>query len=324
MSAGGNKKVVIAALAGNLGIAIAKFVAAFLSGSVAMLAEGVHSVADTGNQALLLLGIKLAQRPATRRHPFGRAGELYFWPFIVAVMLFTVGAVASIYEGMHSLLNPGDGGHHGVVWAYAVLAVSIVLESASFRVAYREFKQTARGRSFMQVMRDTRDPVVVTVLAEDAAALTGLLLALIGVSATHLTGNPLWDAVATLSIGVLLAGVAVVLSYETHSLLIGESAPSEDEDEVRAIVAESPDVRGMVEILTMHIGPQDVILALKLAFDPTLSVAVVEVKINELERQIRATLPQMTKIFIEPDSEGIEPSPSAGEAASPSTDRGAA
>ena len=182
----------------------------------------------------------------------------------------------------------------------------------------------SRGRSFLQVIRDTRDPVVVTVLAEDAAALTGLMLALIGVSASHLTRNPLWDAVATLSIGVLLAGVACILSYETHSLLIGESAPSEDEDEVRAIVAQSPDVRGMVEILTMHIGPQDVILALKLAFDPVLSVQVVEEKINELERQIRAKLPQMTKIFIEPDSEGIAPARS-GPAASPDTTaRGAA
>lgn len=315
MSASGNKKVVIAALLGNLGIAAAKFVAAFLSGSAAMLAEGVHSVADTGNQALLLLGISLSKRPASRRHPFGRSSELYFWPFIVAVMLFTIGAVASFYEGMHRLFSDEPASHDGVVWAYGVLFVSIVLEALSFRVAYREFKQTARGRSILRVIRDTRDPLVVTVLAEDSAALIGLTLALIGVTATHLTGNPLWDAVATLSIGVVLAAVACVLSYETHSLLIGESAPSEDEASVRAIVSATPHIRGIGEVLTMHIGPQDVILALKVAFDPDLSVQVVEEKINELERSIRATLPQMTKIFIEPDSEGMTAPPSSTEAA---------
>lgn len=314
MSAAGSKKVVIAALAGNLGIAVAKFVAAFFSGSVAMLAEGIHSVADTGNQALLLLGLKLAAKPADRKHQFGRGSELYFWPFIVAVMLFTIGAVASFYEGMHRLLNREHDQHHAVVWAYGVLFVSILLESLSFRVAYKEFKTASRGRPIMQVVRDTRDPLVVTVLLEDTAALIGLLLALAGVGLTHLTHNPMWDGIATLSIGVVLAGVACILSYETHSLLIGESATSEDEDQVKAIVTASPDVRALVEVMTMHIGPQDIILAMKVAFDPALSVQVIEGKINELELQIRAKLPQMTKIFIEPDS-GPPVAQAGGEAA---------
>lgn len=318
MSAGGNKKVVIAALAGNLGIAIAKFVAAFFSGSAAMLAEGVHSLADTGNQALLLLGLKLAKRPADRKHQFGRGSELYFWPFIVAVMLFTIGAVASFYEGGHRLLNRGEHHHHAVGWAYAVLIVSIVLEAASFRVAYREFKTVARGRRMMQVVRETRDPLVVTVLLEDTAALIGLLIALVGVGLTHVTGNTLWDGVATLSIGFVLAGVACILSYETHSLLIGESVPEDEEEKVKAIVKAFPPVRALIEIMTMHLGPEDVILAMKVAFDPTLTVEAIEVKINELEAQIREKLPKMTKIFIEPDS-GVVPSAAspgaAGEAA---------
>lgn len=302
MSAAGSKKVVIAALAGNLGIAIAKFVAAFFSGSVAMLAEGVHSLADTGNQALLLLGLKLSVKPADQKHQFGRGSELYFWPFIVAVMLFTIGAVTAIYEGVHRLLDRDDQQHHAVVWAYGVLFVSIILESASFRVAFREFKSAARGRSLMKVVRDTRDPLVVTVLLEDTAALIGLFFALCGVALAHLTGNPMWDGIATLSIGFVLAAVACLLSYETHSLLIGESATREDEAQVRAIVEASPDVRNLVEVLTMHLGPQDVILALKVGFDPALTVGTIEGKINELEGQIRAKLPQMTKIFIEPDS----------------------
>jgi len=316
MSAGGSKKVVIAALAGNLGIAIAKFVAAFFSGSAAMLAEGVHSLADTGNQALLLLGLKLAKRPASRKHQFGRGSELYFWPFIVAVMLFTIGAVASFYEGAHRLMNRGEDHRHDVTWAYVVLFVSIALEAFSFRVAYKEFKTVARGRSIMQVVRETRDPLVVTVLLEDTAAMIGLLLALVGVGLSHFTGNPIWDGVATLSIGVVLAGVACILSYETHSLLIGESVPPDEEENVKAIVQASPDVRGLVEVLTMHVGPEDVILAMKVAFDPSLSVQQIEGKINELEAQIRAKLPKMTKIFIEPDSGVAAATPgTAGEAA---------
>lgn len=316
MSAGGSKKVVIAALAGNLGIAIAKFVAAFFSGSAAMLAEGVHSLADTGNQALLLLGLKLAVKPADRKHQFGRGSELYFWPFIVAVMLFTIGAVASFYEGGHRLLNHAEEHHHDVTWAYVVLFVSIALETFSFRVAYKEFKTVSRGRRIMQVVRETRDPLVVTVLLEDTAALIGLLLALAGVSLSHYTGDPLWDGVATLSIGFVLAGVACILSYETHSLLIGESVTHEDEERVRGIVSASPDVRSLVEVLTMHVGPEDVILAMKVAFDPALSVQAIEGKINELEAQIRAKLPRMTKIFIEPDSgQPTEGTGTAGEAA---------
>jgi cation diffusion facilitator family transporter len=313
MSAGGSKKVVIAALAGNLGIAIAKFIAAFFSGSAAMLAEGVHSVADSGNQALLLLGLNLAKKPADQKHQFGRGSELYFWPFIVAVVLFTIGAVASFYEGVHRLLHSGEG-HGDVRWAYGVLFVSITLELYSFRVAYKEFKVVAGGRSIMQVVRETRDPLVPTVLLEDTAALIGLLLALAGVSLAHLTHNPIWDGVATLCIGVVLAVVAILLSYETYSLLIGESVPVDEEEKVRAIVTARPEVRSLVEVMTRHIGPQDVILAMKLGFDPTLTVPELEVKINELEAEIRAKLPQMTKIFIEPDS-GPVVAKTAGEAA---------
>lgn len=306
MSASGNKKVVVAALLGNLGIAAAKFLAAALTGSVAVLAEGVHSVADTGNQALLLLGMRLAKRPATKKHPFGRAGELYFWPFIVAVMLFTVGAVAALYEGSHRLLHLGEAAHsvHGAIWNYAVLGVSIVLESLSFWVAYREFRKMARGRSVMRVIRDARDPTVVVVLLEDSAALAGLVLALVGVMLTAVTRSPVWDGAASLAIGGILAVVACILAYETHSLIIGESATPDDEVRAREIIGKFEWVEGITELLTMHIGPQDVILAVKVAFPKDMDIERVEGAINEIEREVRAQLPHMTKIFVEPDSRG--------------------
>ncbi len=305
--AGGSRKVVFAALIGNAGIAVAKFVAAFFTGSPSTLSEAVHSVADTGNQALLLLGMKLSVKPPTARHPFGRSREAYFWPLIVAVMLFVVGGVVAFYEGGHTIahLAAENRAHHGsAAWSIGVLIFSLLLESYSFSVAYREFKKIAAGRGWLEVIREARDPTVPTVLMEDTAALVGLVLALVGVCLSSWTGTQLFDALASLAIGAVLCGVAVLLALETHSLLIGESVTDEDRNAVIAVLNAAEDVTEVREILSMHHGPEDVILALKLAFRRGMPVDQIEATIDRLEARIRERLPHMTKIFIEPDAQG--------------------
>jgi len=303
----GSKRVVYAALAGNAGIALAKFVAAFVTGSPSTLSEAVHSVADTGNQALLLVGLSLSRRPASIKHPFGRSRESYFWPLIVAVMLFVVGGVVAFYEGSHTLRHLGreNRAHHGsAAWSLGVLLFSFALEAYSFSVAYREFKKTSRGQRWLRVIRESRDPTIPTVLLEDSAALLGLVLALLGVGLSAWTGTRLFDALGSLLIGTVLCGVAGLLAYETHGLLIGEGITEADRRGVVEILNAADEVIEVREILSMHHGPEDVILALKLAFKRGMPVDRIEATIDELEARIRARLPHMTKIFIEPDSAG--------------------
>ena len=294
----------IAALAGNLAIASCKFGAAFMSGSTATLAEAVHSLADTGNQGLLLVGMRLAAQPADDRFPFGRSGEKYFWPFVVALMLFSVGGAFAVYDGIEHIQNPGHGDHGSRYWSYSVLGVSLLFEAMSFRVAWREFQVLAKGRPWIQAVREARDPTIPLVLAEDATAIIGLVIAFAAVLTSHLTGQDFWDPVGSILIGVLLAVVAVALARNTHTLLVGASADPEEQGHALALTEEVDGVVKVTQILTFHVGPDVVILAMKIAFEKDLKADAIEECINEAERRIRAELPLMRKIFIEVDAHG--------------------
>lgn len=298
-----SKKVVVAALLGNLAIAACKFGAAFLSGSTATLAEAVHSLADTGNQGLLLVGIALAAKPPDERFPFGRSGEKYFWPFVVALMLFSVGGAFAIYDGIHHILNPHEE-HGSKWWSYGVLGVSIAFELMSFKVAFGEFKVLAKGKPILQAVKEARDPTIPLVLAEDTTALVGLVIAFVAVLTGHLTGIPWIDPLGSVLIGLLLAVVAIALARITHSLLIGASADPEDEGQALAITETVEGVDKVTQLLTFHVGPDVVILSMKIGFRKGMTVDEVEDTINEIERRIRAEMTTMRKIFIEVDAHG--------------------
>ena len=298
------RKVVIAALVGNLAICTCKFGAAFMSGSTATLAEAVHSVADTGNQGLLLVGMRLAAYPPDNRFPFGRSGEKYFWPFVVALMLFSVGGAFAVYDGIHHVLHPSTGEHGSRFWSYGVLGVSLVFEAMSFRVAWKEFKVLAKGRHWLKAVKEARDPTIPLVLAEDTTALFGLAIAFFAVLISHLTGQAFWDPVGSILIGILLAAVAVALARITHSLLIGASADPEDQGHALVLTEGVEGVEKVTQILTFHVGPEVAILAMKIAFDKEMKAPAIEDCINEIEQRIRAELPLMRKIFIEVDANG--------------------
>lgn len=314
----GSRKVVIAALAGNLAITACKFVAAWLSGSTATLAEAVHSLSDSGNQALLLLGLRLAMRPADERFPFGRASELYFWPFVVALLLFTLGGAFGMYEGIRHLASHDDEPLRTFTWQlgtssltfssnvvnYAVLGASFLFESLSFRVALREFREMTGGAPVARAFVEARDPTVPLVLAEDTTALVGLFIALVAVVLRGITGAAFWDALGSLLIGLLLAFAAAILAWLTHGLLIGKNASVEDEAEALELSEGTPGVDRVTQMLTLHLGPEVVLLALKVAFAKGTTVEAAEEIINEMERRIRGKMPRMRKIFIEVDAHG--------------------
>jgi cation diffusion facilitator family transporter len=299
-----SRKVVIAALAGNLAIAACKFGAAFLSRSTSTLAEAVHSLADTGNQALLLVGMRLAARPADERFPFGRASEKYFWPFVVALMLFSVGGAFAVFEGAQKLVEPDHPVGRSLLWSIGVLGVSLVFEALSFRVAWGEFKKALGGKRVLDALTTTRDPTIPLVLAEDATALIGLALALLAVGLTAITGNGVFDAIGSILIGGLLAFVALVIARITHGLLIGESASPEDQARALVLTESTAGVESVTQLLTMHLGPDVVILAMKVAFRDGATAREIEETTNAVEAKIRKELPQMRKIFIEVDAHG--------------------
>lgn len=303
MSAPDSKKVVVAALLGNLAIATCKFGAAFLSGSTATLAEAVHSVADTANQGLLLVGMRLAMRPPDERFPFGRSGEKYFWPFVVALMLFSVGGAFAVNDGIQHIRHPVEE-HGSRFWSYGVLGVSLVFEAMSFRVAYGEFKVLAKGRHWLTAVREARDPTIPLVLAEDTTALFGLTIAFVAVLGADLTGLPWLDPLGSVLIGLLLSGVAVALARITHTLLIGSSADPEDEGHALELTEGTPGVEKVTQLLTFHVGPDVAILSMKVAFEASMTATQIEDSINEMERRIRAEIPTMRKIFVEVDAHG--------------------
>lgn len=300
-------RVVLAALTGNLLIALSKFVAAFFSGSVATLAEAVHSVADTANQVLLVVGMRRAEKPATNLHPFGHAVESYFWPFMVSILIFLLGGAFALYEGVHDLLALLHGeaheGHGSRLWSYGVLGLSFGFEAYSFSVAFGEFKQMRGSRTFRETLMLAKDPTIPVVLAEDTAALFGLAIALVAVLLSDVTGWAGWDAIGSTLIGLLLGVVAFFLASRTHSLLLGESAAPEDRAKVETIATSVPNVLRVTQLLSMHLGPRNVILALKVQFARELDLAGVEKTIDTLEERIREELPHMRYIFVEPDGD---------------------
>lgn len=309
MAEHGSKKVVILALTANFGIAAAKFVAFMFTASSAMLAEAIHSLADTGNQLLLLLGMKRAAKPPDEQHEFGYKMESYFWSFIVAVMLFSLGGLFALYEGAHKLHEldvavaagkPTTMEHPSV--ALVVLGVSIGLEGWSWLAATRHVNQLRGAQSLFGFIRDSKATEIIVIWMEDTGALIGLLLALAGVVLTLVTGNPYWDAYSTFAIGALLIVIAFVVARETKSLLIGEPATKESQAAIRKLVTEAEGVTGLMNMRSMQLGEDEFLVALKVQWRSSLSADEVSRLTNDLEARIRAAIPRARFIFVEPDT----------------------
>ena len=299
MSSSGGTRAIIAALLANIGIAIAKFVAFLISGSSSMLAESVHSLADSGNQLLLLLGGRKAKKKADKEHPFGYGRERYVYAFVVSIILFSVGGVFSIYEGIEKISNP-----HPIEMPWvplAVLVVAIALEGFSLRTAIKESNHTRGTQSWIQFVRRAKAPELPVVLLEDTAALTGLAFALVGVSLSAITGNGLWDGIRTLFIGALLVLVAVVLGIETKSLLVGEGAGDADVARIRSAIEGTAKVDRLIHMKTLYLGPEELLVAAKIALAPESELRDVAATINEAEANIRAAVPVARVIYLEPD-----------------------
>jgi cation diffusion facilitator family transporter len=299
VSAGGGRKAVIAALLANLGIAASKLAAFAVTRSSSMLAESVHSLADSGNQWLLLFGAKRAEREPDEAHPFGHATARYFWAFVVAVVLFTVGGAFALYEGIEKLLHPHD--LDNAVVAIVVLLVAVCLEGLSMRTAVREARPQLGGRSYWRFIRETKTPELPVVLLEDSAALIGLLLALLGVSLTVATGKPAYDALGTVAIGALLVTVACILAVEMHSLLIGEAASPDMVAAISAALVGNGDFARVIHLRTMHLGPDELLVAAKVATPPGRRSGRLAEQIDAAERRVRAAVPAATIVYVEPD-----------------------
>jgi cation diffusion facilitator family transporter len=300
VSSSGGTRAVLAALVANLGIAVTKFLAFALTMSSSMLAEAIHSVADSGNQVLLLVGGRRSRRAPDAAHPFGYGRERYVYGFIVAVVLFSVGGLFALYEGFHKVTHPEP--IESWQWVpVVVLVIGIALESNSFRTALRESKSARRGLSYAAYIRRAKDPELPVVLLEDAAALLGLVFALLGVVLTLVTGDGVWDGVGTLAIGALLVCVAVVLAVETKSLLIGEGADPEQQRAVEAAITTGDEVDRIIHLRTLHLGPDELLVAAKIAVRHDDTAAEVARNIDAVESRIRAAVPLSTVIYLEPD-----------------------
>jgi cation diffusion facilitator family transporter len=300
MSAASGTRAILAALAANLGIAITKFIAFLLTQSSSMLAESIHSVADSGNQALLLLGGKRARREADTRHPFGYGRERYIYAFIVAIILFSVGGLFALYEGIHKLQHPDP----ITSWQWVpitVLVIAIGLETFSFRTAIVESNHVRGNASWVQFIRHSRVPELPVVLLEDLAALIGLVLALFGVGLTLITGDGTWDGIGTVLIGLLLVAVAIVLAIETKSLLLGESATAEHVDKIEKAIVDGDDIERIIHMKTLHVGPEELLVAVKVGVPGAATSAEVARAIDAAEARIREAVPIARVIYIEPD-----------------------
>ena len=299
MAASGGTKAILAALFANFGLAVAKFVGFVITGASSMLAEAIHSVADTSNQALLLLGGRLARRDATVQHPFGFGRERYFWSFVVALVLFTVGSLYALYEGIDKIRHP-----HEIdfpVVAFAVLSVGIVLEGFSMRTAVIESNRVRGKASWSSFVRHSRNPELPVVLLEDLGALVGLILALGALVIAVVFDAPVWDGIGTLSIGVLLGLIAVVLAAEMRSLLLGESATAADDAAIRRTIASTEGVRSLIHLRTQHIGPEELLVGAKVSFDGSYTTADLVEAINRVEQRTRAAVPIARIMYVEPD-----------------------
>jgi cation diffusion facilitator family transporter len=299
MSAAGSTRAVIAALAANAGIAIAKFVGYLITGSSAMLAESVHSVADTSNQGLLLFGQREARREADALHPFGYGRSRFFYSFVVALVLFTLGSVFALYEGYHKISHRAQ--LTSPLVAIAILVVAIALETYSFRTAVVESRPLKGAGGWWRFIRNSRNPELPVVLLEDTGALIGLIFALIGVGLTMLTGDPVWDGIGTVAIGLLLGAIAVILMVEMHSLLIGEGATGEQDRAIRAALEETEHVERLIHIRTQYLGPEELLVGAKIALPPKCDLTTVARVIDDAEARIRAAVPAARVIYLEPD-----------------------
>ncbi|MGI5482461.1 cation diffusion facilitator family transporter [Streptomyces lavendofoliae] len=299
MSASGGTKAIVAALAANLAIAASKFVAFLFSGSSSMLAESVHSLADSGNQGLLLLGGKKAQREATPQHPFGYGRERYIYAFLVSIVLFSVGGMFAIYEGYEKIKHPHE--IEAWYWPVGVLVFAIIAETFSFRTAIKESNQIRGTLSWKEFVRRAKAPELPVVLLEDLGALVGLVLALVGVSLALATGNGIWDGIGTLCIGILLIVIAIVLAAETKSLLLGESAGIDEVRKIEEALVDNDTVTGIIHMRTLHLGPEELLVAAKIAVQHDDTASEVAAAIDAAEARIRAAVPIARVIYLEPD-----------------------
>ena len=304
----GSRRAIVAAFLANVGIALAKLAAFFITGASSMLAEAVHSFADTGNQGLLMIGSHRSQRAPDAHHPFGHGTARYLWAFIVALVLFTVGGVFAIYEGIEKLLHP-----HTVdspSWAIGVLVIAAILEALSLRTAKREARPLQRNQSMLTFIRRTKNPELPVVLLEDTGALIGLAFALAGVLLSWATGNDRFDAIGSLAIGLLLVVIASLLAVEMSSLVVGESATPSEVAAIEDAIRRGPNVKRVIHLRTLHLGPEDVLVAAKVEFDPALSMRALSESIDGTEVEIRGVLPEARLVFIEPDvyRDGVESS----------------
>ncbi|MDT5213908.1 MAG: hypothetical protein QOK18_2147 [Mycobacterium sp.] len=299
MSSGGSKRAIIAALLANAGIALAKFVGYVITGSSSMLAEAVHSVADTSNQGLLLWGQRQAGKAPDALHQFGYGRSRYFYSFVVALVLFSLGAAFALYEGYEKIVHP-----HQLTSPYVaitILVVAIGLESFSFRTAMVESRPLKGSGSWWRFIRSSRNPELPVVLLEDTGALIGLVLALAGVGLTMATGNPIWDGIGTLCIGALLAVIAVILMVEMHSALIGEGATPQEDDAIRAALEQTDNVERVIHLRTQYLSPDELLVGAKIALAPETDLATVAAAIDAAEVAVRTAVPAATVIYLEPD-----------------------
>ncbi|RMI09419.1 MAG: cation transporter [Calditrichaeota bacterium] len=298
--AASSRKVIFAALTGNSLIAVTKFIAAGITGSSSMLSEGIHSLVDTGNQLLLLLGMKRARRPPDEQFPFGRGKEIYFWSFVVAILIFALGAGISVYEGIHHLQHPRE--MESPLINYIVLGAAMIFEGAACFFALREFNKVRGNLGFLEAIHRSKDPTMFVVLFEDVAAMAGLVVAFLGVFLTQFTGLLYFDGTASIIIGLILAVAAIWLAYETKGLLIGESADPELVRSIRQMVQEHPAIERIIHLFTLHMGPEFVLVTLTVDFTDSLAAGEVEQIIGELNRRIKEAHPVVKRVFIEAES----------------------
>lgn len=305
--ASGSKKVIYAALVGNGLIAVTKFVAAFITRSSAMFSEGIHSVVDTGNQVLLLWGLSRSKRPPDQRFPFGHGKEIYFWSFIVAILIFAVGAGISVYEGVKHLLHPVpiESPHVN----YIVLGFAMLFEGGAWYFAWKEFRKVKGGYGYIQAVQRGKDPSMFVVLFEDTAAMLGLVVAFLGVFLGQVTGSPLFDGAASVVIGLILGATAIWLAYETHGLLIGEGANPEVVQKIQEIVGRQGSITHVNEIATMHMGPEYILVNLSVDFASEASSDDVERVVTQLDRELKAALPRVKRVFVEAEARRRGPAP---------------
>ncbi len=297
MSSHASKKVIYAALVGNFLIALTKSAAAAYTNSSAMLSEAIHSIVDCGNQGLLLYGIKKARKPADKAHPFGYGMELYFWTFVVAILIFAVGAGVSLYEGIIKVISPHP--VTDIYINYIVLGIAVIFEAGAWFIAFREFRASQSEPGIIRSVLRSKDPTIFTVLFEDTAALLGLLVAFIGLMIGDIFNIPEFDGAASIVIGLILASTAILLAYESKGLLLGEAASETVINTIEEIASAKDEITGINETLTMHMGPQDVLLNLSLDFKDDITAADVERAVSEMEREIKSRLPEIKRIFIE-------------------------